>query len=101
MILGNIPDLSRLSLIDGQDFAHEFTEIVEELPWGSVVVLEMLNATRTVSFGSWPVDEMTIRIDADDHAFIPQGSWFRLWVTYPNDGGRFCWLAGPIDRNRR
>ena len=99
--LGNIPALGRLSLIDGQDFTHEFVEAVEELPWGSVVALELLNASRSKSFGSWPVVDMQIRIDASDHAAIPQGSWFRLWVTYPDDGGRYCWLAGPVDRNRR
>lgn len=98
--LGNIPALGRMSLIDGQDFSHTFTTVAE-LPQGSTVSLELLDAARTYSYGSWPVVNLVSRIDAADHAVVPDGSWFRLWVTYPSNGGRFCWIAGPVERNRR
>lgn len=99
-LLGNTPVLARLSLIDGQDFEHTLTTAVA-LPGGTTVALEILNATRTYSYGIWPVTDLVARIDASDHAIVPHGSWFRLWVTYPSDGGRICWLAGPVERNRR
>lgn len=104
-ILGYVPAMGRLALIDGQDFLHVFT-LFSDLPAGTIVALEILNATRSHSYGIWPVSSInygdyTIRIDAADHATIPNGSWFRLWTTYPNEGGRFCWLTGPVERNRR
>lgn len=100
LVLGNLPALGRLALIDGQDFAHTFTAY-STIPVGTVLALEILNATRTTTLGIWPVEDLSIRIDATDHADIPHGSWFRLWATYPTDGGRFCFVAGPVDRNRR
>lgn len=104
-VAGHLPALMRLSLIDGQDFAHPFEATGSDLPDGSVVTLEMLTRDRTFSYGSWAAEHAnglwTVRIDADDHADVPHGSWFRLWVLYPSDGGRYCWIAGPIERNRR
>jgi len=99
-VLGNVPGLSHLVLIDGQDFAYTF-ETATELPGGTLVVLEILNRDRSISLGTWAVTALTVRIDATDHADIPHGSWFRVWVTYPNDGGRLCALAGPVERNIR
>lgn len=98
-VLGNMPGLRRLSLIDGQDFIYTFT-VVDRLPLDAVVTLDLLNHDRSTLYGSWPVTALTVRIDAADHAVAPDGSWFRLWVTFPDDGGRFCCLAGPVERNR-
>jgi beta-galactosidase GanA len=95
-----------MSFIDGQDFSEELAPTYP-LPDGSVVETEILNRDKTFHFGVWAwaldVDSWnwTIRIDAADHANIVAGSWFRLFVTYPDDGGRICWLAGPVERNRR
>jgi hypothetical protein len=93
-----------MSLIDGQDFFDEL-EPTSALPGGSVVEIEVLNRDRTVRLGLWAFTFSTpkwvIRIDAADHANIVAGSWFRFWVTYPSNGGRICWLAGPVERNRR
>ena len=102
--LGHVPALSRLSFVDGEDFYDEL-EPVTSLPIGSTVQIELLNRERTVRLGIWSWSFVTpkwvIRIDAADHADIIVGSWFRLWVAYPDDGGRICWLAGPVERNRR
>jgi hypothetical protein len=98
--LGNVPALGRLRLIDGQDFVHEF-DLYGTLPIGTIVALEMTTPQRDYSYGLWPVVDLVARIDAADHAVVPNGSWFRLWTTYPDDGGRFCDLAGPVERNRR
>lgn len=102
--LGNVPALSRMAFIDGQDFFDTF-EVTAPLPFGSIVSIEILNRDRTVVYGNWPLslvaNDYEIRIDADDHVGIIAGSWFRLWVTYPADGGRIAWLAGPVERNKR
>ena len=102
--LGHIPALSRLSFIDGQDFYDELEPTIP-LPSGSVVEVEILNRDKTVRYGIWALTldfpKWVIRIDSGDHGNILAGSWFRLWVIYPNDGGRICWLAGPVERNRR
>jgi hypothetical protein len=99
-LLGNVPALSRLSLIDGQDFVHEFT-LYSTMPPGTDVFIELLNPPRTYTYGIWPAVGNTVRIDAADHDQVINGSWFRVWAVYPDDGGRFCWLAGPVGRNRR
>lgn len=98
--LGNVPALGRLALIDGQDFVHEFT-VYGDVPPGTVITLELLSPAKDHSYGVWPVINLVARIDAADHAVIPDGAWFRLWASYPDDGGRFCDLAGPVERNRR
>ena len=102
--LGNIPALARIAFIDGQDFFDTLT-VTSALPVGSVVTIECMNRDKTIIYGSWPLTLVggayEIRIDSMDHANIIAGSWFRLWVTYPSDGGRICWLAGPVERNKR
>lgn len=102
--LGHVPGLSRLSLIDGQDFFDTLT-VASPLPVGSVVTIECMNRDKTIIYGSWPLtlvgSAYEIRIDSTDHANVIAGSWFRLWVTYPSGGGRICWLAGPVERNKR
>lgn len=102
--IGHQPALQVLRLLDGQDLLHVFKVVGDPLPDGSVVTLQILNRDRTFTYGIWPVlDESegwTLHIDAADHANIPHGSWFRLSVTYPNEG-RFHWIAGPVERNRR
>jgi hypothetical protein len=103
--LGHQPAIRRLVLIDGQDFTDVFTTVGDPLPDGTVVALEILNRDRTYTYGSWPVTETEDGwvpfIDAADHVGIPHGAWFRLYTTYPSGGGRHCWIAGPVERNRR
>lgn len=103
--VGYQPTLLRLALIDGQDFTHTFEPHGDLLPDGAVVSLQLLNRDRTRVFGAWPLTETgsgwVVVIDAPDHANVPHGSWWRLFVTYPAGGGRFCWIAGPVERNRR
>lgn len=103
--IGHQPAIRRFVFIDGQDFTDVFSTTGARLPVGSVVALEILNRDRTSSYGTWPVTETASGwvpfIDAADHAGIPHGSWVRLWVTYPSGGGRFTWIAGPVERNRR
>ena len=102
--LGHVPALSRMSFIDGQDFYDTLTPTAA-LTNGSVVQVEILSRDKTATLGVWGLtlsdSDWVIRIDAADHANIVAGSWFRLFVTYPSDGGRICWVAGPVERNRR
>lgn len=103
-VVGYQPVLMRLALIDGQDFTHEFPVTGEPLPPGSVVALELLNRDKTYTYGSWPLTETETGwvafIEAADHAVVPHGGSFRLSVTYPGEG-RFYWIAGSVERNRR
>jgi len=102
--LGHVPALSRMSFIDGQDFYDTLTPTTP-LTNGSVVQVEIWDRDKTTLLGVWGLtlsgSDWVIRIDAADHATIPAGSWFRLFVTYPSNGGRISWLAGPVERNRR
>lgn len=93
------PALGRLTLIDGQDFYHVFGPG----PTDSQVSLEFLDNTKKITYAVFPVITTTgvCRIDAADHAVIQPGAWWRLWVSYPGDGGRVCWIAGPVERNFR
>jgi hypothetical protein len=104
--IGHVPALRRFVFIDGQDFTDIFTTTATRLPVGSTVALELRESPESTddTYGLWPctetVDGWVPFIEAADHAGIPHGSWARLWATYP-DGGRFCWIAGPVERNRR
>ena len=97
--IGITPALGRLSLVDGQDFYHEFGAA----PAGSTVWLEFMSGDRETTFASFPVEATTgiCRVDAEDLTVVLAGAWFRLWVNYPDDGGTICWIAGPVERNFR
>ena len=103
--IGHLPVVQRLVLVDGQDFATVFKTVGAPLPVGTVVKLQILNRDKSYVYGVWPVTKTGAGwvpfIDAADHAPIPHGSWFRLFVTYPSGGGTFCWIAGSVERNRR
>ena len=102
--IGYLPTTGQVRLIDGQDFYHEFVAS-SALAGGATVSLEILDRDKTYTYGIWASTgsgtSWPIRIDAADHADIPNGAWFRLWVLYPSDGGRVCWIAGTVKRNLR
>lgn len=109
-IAGHQPALRRLALVDGQDFTDVFPVVGESMPSNTAVTLQLLNRDRTQTYGIWPLTEVwsadgqqqgwSAFIDAADHAPVPHGGWFRLYAAYPA-GGTHCWIAGPIERNRR
>lgn len=103
-VIGHEPVVQRVVLIDGQDLTHVFTTWGEDLPAGTVVEWRVTDRDHASLLGVWPVTETVdgwlLNVEAADHARIPDGTRFRLFVTYPT-GGRFCWIAGPVGRSRR
>lgn len=102
--IGHVPAMRRLILIDGQDFTHAFTVSGPPMPEGTVVQLHLMTPDRSDLYGVWPVTETVdgwvAFIEAADHADIPHGAWFRVYVSYPS-GPTTCWVAGPVERNQR
>lgn len=102
-VAGHVPAVQRLVLLHGQDFAHLYVPVTP-FPDGTTVMLAVASAFPGTVYGIWPVSETAdgwlATIDAVDHSVIPDGARYRLYATYPGLG-RYCWIAGPIERSRR
>lgn len=103
-IIGHEPALQVLNIVDGQDLSHVFEVIGEPLPVGTMASMEISDREHDHTYAVWPITDApagwTLNVAAADHAEIPHGARFRLYVMYPS-AGRYCWIAGPVNRSRR
>ncbi|OBF29837.1 hypothetical protein A5720_11930 [Mycolicibacterium conceptionense] len=103
-IIGHEPALHVLNLVDGQDLSHVFEVVGDPIPVGSLASMEVSDREHDYTYAVWPIIETgagwALNVAAADHADIPHGARFRVYVTYPT-AGRYCWIAGPVNRSRR
>lgn len=103
-MLGYEPTAENMVILSGQDFTHYFgvTE-ADPFPDDTTLVLKIYDRTGAILIGSWPavlVEEggAQVQITAGDLADVPNGSTFRVFVTYPT-GETVCWYYGRIRKD--
>lgn len=102
-MIGRDPIVDQMVVVDGEQFFHRFgVDEDDPFPSDTTVTLKVYDRTGETQLGAWPAVEVlpgsaVVTISADDHAPIPDGSAFRVWVQYP-EGPPLCWYRGRVWR---
>jgi hypothetical protein len=100
-MIGYEPIVEKMVIVQGQDFSH-FFGTDSPFPAGTTLGLKIFARDDGDQLGSWPAISLDssgalVQITSEDLANIPDGSVFRVYVTYPGDQA-LCWYRGRVWR---
>jgi hypothetical protein len=103
-MLGNEPIVETMVIVSGQDFSHFFgvAETSSSFPPGTALTLKIFGRDDGAQLGAWPAVAVQsggalVQISSEDLLTVPDGSVFRVYVTYPGDQD-LCWYRGRVWR---